>query len=291
MFRETRLQHQARALLPMTTDSLSPLVFLVLVFPLTSCAAEEQPPKQDEAVSPLPRAHAHNDYHHKRPLFDALAQGFCSVEADIFLRGEKFHVAHTRFGIRKDRTLEELYLKPLAERVRANGGHVYPDRSRFILLIDIKSDGNEAYPVLDKLLTRYGALFTAHLNGTARPGPVTAILSGGRPRRLIEEDATRYCSLDGRPGDLGDKAPAHLIPLVSDKWSNHFKWRGRGPFTDEERAKLEKLVTRCHSEGRLLRFWAIPDRVECWQALHGAGVDLINTDKLGELAHFLRSQK
>ena len=33
----------------------------------------------------LPAAHAHNDYLHKRPLLDALAQGFCSVEADIFL--------------------------------------------------------------------------------------------------------------------------------------------------------------------------------------------------------------
>ncbi len=262
---------------------------LISLFPLISCGQEQPPPAA--ARKPLPRAHAHNDYHHKRPLFDALAQGFCSVEADIFLRGEKFHVAHTRFGIRKDRTLEELYLKPLAERVRANGGHVYPDKSRFILLIDIKSDGNEAYPVLDKLLTRYDALFAAHLHGTTRPGPVTAILSGGRPRRLVEEDVTRYCSLDGRPGDIGKKAPAHLIPLVSDKWSNHFKWRGRGPFADAERTKLENLVARCHKEGRLLRFWAIPDRVECWQALHAAGVDLINTDKLGELGRFLRSQQ
>jgi hypothetical protein len=29
----------------------------------------------------LTRAHAHNDYHHPRPLLDALDHGFCSVEA------------------------------------------------------------------------------------------------------------------------------------------------------------------------------------------------------------------
>jgi len=33
----------------------------------------------------LTQAHAHNDYAHARPLFDALDQGFCSVEAYIFL--------------------------------------------------------------------------------------------------------------------------------------------------------------------------------------------------------------
>src|SRR5438128_1656766 len=31
--------------------------------------------------TPLLHAHAHNDYEHTHPLFDALEQGFCSVEA------------------------------------------------------------------------------------------------------------------------------------------------------------------------------------------------------------------
>ena len=39
-----------------------------------SLAAEEE-----KQITPLPRAHAHNDYEHKRPLLDALEQGFCSV--------------------------------------------------------------------------------------------------------------------------------------------------------------------------------------------------------------------
>ncbi len=265
-------------------------LFLVSLVPLTSCGEQGQPLPPDGGPTPLLRAHAHNDYRHKRPLLDALEQGFCSVEADIFLRGDKLHVAHTRLGIRKDRTLEELYLKPLAKRVRANEGSVYPRKERFILLIDIKSDGNETYPVLDKLLTRYQTLFTAHLEGRERPGPVTAILSGGRPRGLVEADPTRYCALDGRSGDLGSKTPAHLIPLVSDKWSSHFKWRGRDPMPAGERAKLEGFVARARKDGRLLRFWAVPDQHEAWQVLHDTGVDLINTDKLKELARFLRSQ-
>src|SRR5262245_58578952 len=42
-------------------------------------------PAADAPTTPLRQAHAHNDYEHPRPLFDALDQGFCSVEADIYL--------------------------------------------------------------------------------------------------------------------------------------------------------------------------------------------------------------
>ena len=268
---------------------LGSIATILYAISLVSWGEQTRPPKEDPL--PLLRAHAHNDYLHKRPLLDALDRGFCSVEVDIFLRGQKFHVAHTRFGIRKGRTLEEMYLKPLAAQVERNKGVVVSGQERFILLIDIKADGDEAYPILDRLLTRYGSMFTAILHGKHRPGPVTAILSGARPRTLVEKDPTRYCSLDGRPADLGGKAAPDLIPLISDKWSNHFKWRGRGSFPPDERRRLSDFVKRSKHDGRILRFWAVPDRIEAWKVLHESGVDLINTDKLQELSLFLRSQQ
>jgi hypothetical protein len=42
----------------------------------------------------LARAHAHNDYERDEPLSDALAQGFSSVEADVWLVDGKLLVAH-----------------------------------------------------------------------------------------------------------------------------------------------------------------------------------------------------
>src|SRR4051794_37993520 len=79
----------------------------------------------DAPVTPLKNAHAHNDYAHARPLFDALDQGFCSVEADVFLVDGKLLVGHTLFELKPDRTLESLYLDPLRERIKTNGGRVY----------------------------------------------------------------------------------------------------------------------------------------------------------------------
>ncbi len=55
-----------------------------LVVPWCSPKAEATAGSQGAPVI-QPRAHSHNDYLHRRPLLDALALGFCSVEADIYL--------------------------------------------------------------------------------------------------------------------------------------------------------------------------------------------------------------
>jgi hypothetical protein len=80
------------------------------------------------------------------------------------------------------------------------------------------------------------------------------------------------------------------VPLVSDNWTRHFKWRGVGEFPEEERAKLRGMVQRAHAQGRRLRLWATPDNPPGWKELHKAGVDLLNTDDLAGLGTFLRAQ-
>jgi hypothetical protein len=76
----------------------------------------------EEPVKALRGAHAHNDYEHERPLIDALAHGFQSVEADVFLVEGKLLVAHNLKDVKEDRTFEGLYLDPLLSRVKANQG-------------------------------------------------------------------------------------------------------------------------------------------------------------------------
>src|SRR5713226_4549315 len=110
-----------------------------LLIPLLLCVATAT--RADPV--PLTRAHAHNDYEHARPLLDALDHGFCSVEADIYLVEGKLLVAHDRNKIQPERTLQALYLDPLRERVRQNGGRVYRGGPSLTLLIDVKSDAEK----------------------------------------------------------------------------------------------------------------------------------------------------
>ncbi len=238
--------------------------------------------------APLAAAHAHNDYLHKRPLLDALEQGFCSVEADIFLIDGKLLVAHTRLEVVKDRTLESLYLEPLRKRIADNDGAVYPGGPPFGLLIDLKSDGEKTYRALHEVLGRYADLLTRVEQGQVKPGPVQVVISGNRPQELIASQPVRYCGIDGRLADLDSDKPAHLLPMISDNWTSNFKWRGVGEMPADERQKLRDITHRAHAQGRVVRFWATPEAPELWKELRDAGVDRINSDKLADLAAFLK---
>ena len=238
-------------------------------------------------IAPRRAAHAHNDYLHTRPLLDALDQGFCSVEADVFLIGGKLLVAHTRLEVVNSRTLESLYLEPLQKRVDDNGGSVYRDGKQFGLLIDLKSEAESTYRSLHEVLARYAKLFTRVENGQVSSGPVQVVISGNRPQEFIASQPLRYCGIDGRLSDLESDKPAHLMPMISDNWTSHFKWRGVGEMPEEERAKLIDIVQKAHAKGRTVRFWATPEEAALWKELKSAGVDHINTDKLAELSAFL----
>ncbi len=253
---------------------------------LPTLAAPPAPP-----VVPLRHAHAHNDYQHPRPLFDALAHGFCSVEADVFLVRGELLVGHTWLDLRRERTLEKLYLQPLRQRAKANGGHVYPRGPDFYLLIDVKTDGKATYAALDKLLAKYADLLSVTKDGKFERRAVTAVISGNCPSAVIRAQKVRYAGIDGRPGDLASAAPAHEMPWISSRWGTHVRWRGDGPMPLAEKMKLRAMVQQAHQQGRLLRFWATPERAEVWRELRAAGVDLLNTDRLDELRRFLLDEK
>lgn len=242
-------------------------------------------------VTPLPHAHAHNDYNHERPLLDALDHGFCSVEADIFLVDGELLVAHNREDVHTERTLQDLYLDPLRARVKENGGRVYPNGPEFILLVDIKEYGPAAYKVLRAELADYAEILTAFSPDSTTKGAVTIILSGDRPTELVAAEATRYVAIDGRVADLDGEVNRHLMPLISDNWRSHFDWFGSGPMPADAREKLLAITKKAHDAGCIVRFWGIPPREELWDALLAAGVDLINTDNLAQLQAFLLSKR
>lgn len=246
-----------------------------------------------------PSAHAHNDYLNERPLLDALANGFRSVEADVFLVKGELWVAHSVPELSDERTLERLYLAPLRQRMRSNAKDrktseafqsIEGDGQPITLLIDLKSEAESTYRALNRLLAKYPDLFT-HIDseGIHRRG-VTAIISGNRPIELVQSDLPRFVGVDGRLDDLDKDYSADLMPLISDHWGRNFKWRGDGDLPESDRKKLNSILERAHQQDRRVRFWATPDHEAAWKGLHDAGVDLINTDDLQGLNRFLQMQ-
>ena len=244
----------------------------------------------DTVAVPIP-AHAHNDYLHERPLFDALENGFRSLEADVFAVGDSLYVAHNRKDIEPGRTLRALYLEPLMKYILENEKTNFDSAHPLILLVDIKDDGLSTYKLLDGILNDYQEILCGIAGDTCVWGSVMIVISGNRPMEYMMQQTRRLAFVDGRLNDLTGVYTSLLMPLVSDRWPKYFSWKGKGAMPASERAQLRSYVRQAHEKGQLIRFWATPDkpgreRDAIWLELLDAGVDLINTDDLAGMREF-----
>jgi len=255
----------------------------VAVLTLGSIAAAETRP----APAPLVNAHSHNDEMRHRPLAEALENGFCSIEVDTFEVQGELLVGHEAKDLHADRTLRALYLEPLRQQIKRNGGRVYRDGPQVFLMLDLKSAPGATYPVLRKALAEYADIITTVERGKVKNRALRVVLSGDEPREQLMADTVRFAGLDGRLTDIDSNEPADVMPWLSNNWTWLFSWRGEGPMPNDQRERLRTLVAKTHKHGRLIRFWATPERPAVWRELRAAGVDLINVDDLGGLRKFL----
>ncbi|MBK8566526.1 MAG: hypothetical protein IPN76_25160 [Saprospiraceae bacterium] len=272
------------AVSPAIADALATQVFFTENNPIL------QAPQTWVPKTPLLQAHAHNDYEHERPLFDALNQGFTHIEVDVHLIGNEIYVSHyTPLYLSNDKTLRTLYLEPLDLVVRSNGGSVFPsDDLPLHLMIDIKTEAAATYEALKTYLQPYQHLLTSFKNGMKTERAITVFLSGNRPvQQILEAQNTLMC-LDGRIEDLGKGIPPHLMPMVSERFSSVFGWEVLGEArTEHQWQVLKRLAKLVHGEGKKLRLWASPEDEAVWGQLLSSGCDLINTDELERLRQFL----
>lgn len=240
-----------------------------------------------DSPQPLSQAHAHNDYEHQKPLFDALEHGFTSLEADIFPIDGELYVAHDLpANPKRLPTLRQLYLDPLAQRVSDYYGSIYPNyKGDFHLMIDIKKDGEEAYNILKSQLEEYSYLLKS--NG----GPLTIFLSGARPIATVMSEENHWVGIDGRPEDLGKGYSKEKMPVISQRYGKLIGWKGNGTISPKDEKIIQDLVSKAHAEGKKVRLWASPEKEIVWKTLLDIGVDFINTDELDRLKEFFQSKK
>lgn len=239
-------------------------------------------------VIPLPGAHAHNDYQHDRPLFDALENGFTSIEVDVLLIDNELLVGHDLpeeddHGLP---TLLETYLLPLDSIIKKNEGSLYPGYDQIsYLMIDIKSNAEESYKILNQQLQPFTSWIRQPHEQTE--GSIIIFLSGNRPIDTVINDSNSLVSLDGRPEDLGKAFSKDIMPVISQAFYKYSNWRGNGEMSEEDKVQIRNLANEVHQENKLLRLWATPDSPEVWEILQVLGVDLINSDDLDGLSNYL----
>ena len=242
------------------------------------------------AQNPVKMAHSHNDYLNDKPLLSALENSFKSIEVDVFLLMSELYVGHNWLQLRKNKTIEKLYLDHLWQKYNENSGSIYKNNIPLYLLVDFKTSSNKTYLALLTKLEKYKPMLTRVVSDSLFQGAVTIIISGDKPDvDGFKKETERITFLDGRFSDIGMNISNDIMPLISMSWLDHFQWDGIGKLPKNQRALLDKIIKSVHLEDKHLRFWATPDNKNSWITLEQAGVDLINTDKISEFSNYKTS--
>ena len=252
---------------------MSRFLLILVMFVLAGCTSNSE--NLDKWLPMVP-GHAHNDYLHDHPLVDALHYGFRSVEADIHLRdGGRLMVAHTRFGIRKNRTLQSLYLDPIKRLVTEHPDSVKRHFGQIILCIEIKTEFEPTYNRMKEVLEDYKDILTSYNGDTVNEKLVRVILIANPNMNIVSKEHRRLFTTDGWAADMAKYPDPHLMGMICLHPGEHF---------------LEQ-IKQAHKNGQLVRAWGDFDNETEWKVMYDAGVDLIHTDRLEDFNHFIRSQE
>ncbi|WP_437921239.1 alkaline phosphatase [Sphingobacterium sp. LRF_L2] len=230
------------------------------------------------------RGHSHNDYEQEVPFFTAYSAGMESIEIDLFLHNDSLYAAHEKSNIRSGRTLEELYLKPLAMKFRSNEGRPFADSLKTLqLLLDLKEDYRRLMPPLLSLLERYRFM----LDPLQTPHPVRIVISGNMPEPSEFSKFPSWVYFDGRPTiDYTHEQIKH-VGMISEDLHTYTDWNGKGVPPRRDMQKIMQDSKRAKDLGISFRLWGTPESVNTWIVLEKMGVSWLNTDKPVELKLYL----
>ncbi len=253
-------------------------MFKPIVFWASSILALSSPILAQPIVQ-TPMVHSHNDYEQAIPFWYAYGSQAKSIEVDLVLEKGRLYVSHGDAAIDTKRTLESLYLKPLAQAHDLGLGT--SDNLHF--LVDMKSDAKLSLDLLLPVLKRH--------EKTIRATGVVFVISGNRTPLSTYLDLPSYVQMDYQSLEPVHNAKEwQKVSMISLAFKPYSTWNGEGIIPRADAERIKAAVDTAHKMGKPFRFWGTPDNANAWQQLWALGVDVINTDKPDEVQRYLKAK-
>ena len=271
-------------------------------------------------ANPVP-VHSHNDYTRRIPLFEALASGCISIEADVHLVGGELLVGHSARGLKTAHSLRTMYLEPLQRMLESQNTQrsnvTFEDSWRgifdndpkqtVVLLVDHKTSGRETFAQLYAQLQPLRELdYLTYWNGSDKVmRPLTIVATGKAPFESVTE-------LRANRRDIFWDAPLDALPSASDDFTSNpprFRYNQSNshyastPYrnavflrptelddsllmTPQGKDLAATQAQQAAARGLLTRYWDTPSsppnlRDSLWRYLIGVGGGVINMDDMG----------
>ena len=233
-------------------------------------------------------AHSHNDYAQNTPFYPAYYAHCGSIEADVWAVRGVLYVAHDSSGITASKTMEELYLQPIAKEFRKNGGKAWSDiTATFQLMVNLKTAVEPTLSLLVQAFKKYPDVFDSNAN----PNAVRIVITGHRPQPSEFKKYPIWISFDGSLSLKYEDQQLKRVALYSENMADLTDWKGRTPLSENDENKLRQTIGTVHGLNKKIRFLNSPDTSYAWRTLMKLKVDYLNTDHIQDLAIYIENYK
>ncbi len=245
------------------------------IFTVLTAAALSLTPMLARAQYPV-LLHSHNDYTRTMPFYEAYAHHVYSIECDMFYTKGKFLVGHDLEDLRDEVTFDRMYLEPLINVYKLNGGRPYADSEAHIqLMVEIKSANTDEYlKAFVAKVKKHPEVFDPSVN----PYACRIVVTGRVPSPDKFAKYPSYVTFDGDINLTYTPEQLKQVAMISVNFGAYSQWNGKGTLIKPEKEAVERLIAKAHAMGKPIRFWGAPESVTAWNTFYTMGVDYINTD-------------
>ncbi|MEX1189160.1 MAG: hypothetical protein WED33_07865 [Bacteroidia bacterium] len=233
----------------------------------------------------ISKAIAGNDHQRKKPLTEALENGFAGITADLNLK--KNGNLYSGSDLFKD-----IYLEKAKKLVQERKGNLYQGRTEeFIMVLELLSDEKETLEALEKELSSFVEILSSKSSGGIEKKAIRLVVSGKNGSALGYISPSPYIFTEvpfnkTTPGDA-----SAFIGTTSMRFKKVYDWNGSGSMPNMQYHSFSSMIKVAQKSGRKVRLFDIPEIPNAFDLFINAGADYIQVDDIDKFVTYWRNRK
>lgn len=250
----------------------------MLLFQMGIVKTEAQLMNIDKAISK-------DDHKRKMPLEEALNVGFAGVSIKIKVGKD----GSLKCG---SKDFEDLYLKPLQNRISENNGWVYSGRpDEFYLIANIDGDSLLALKSLLKIFQNYSSILSSFSDGKRQKKALKLVLSGDIPQSQMIAESNRFYTFEETVQKVDQRFDGNSISISSMNFDKLFNWDGTQNMPNMQYHSFISYLKNARKAGRSTFVTNIPETQNAWGIMLEAGADFLEIEDFETFVVFWKNRK
>jgi hypothetical protein len=233
----------------------------------------------------IARAIAGNDHDRKKPLHEALENGFAGITAELSLKKDGNLYCGSKL-------LSEKYLKPAKKLISERKGNIYLERTEeFIMVFELRSDDMETVKALEKELGPYSEILSSKGSDGINKKAIRLIITGknGNTPEYISSSAFVFTEV---PFNKTSPDDASIFKSTAGmRFKKVYDWNGNGSMPNMQYHSFSSMIKVAQKSGRKVRVYDIPEVPNAFDLFLNAGADYLQVNDLDNFVTYWRNRK